>query len=290
TEQDGVELHLVHRCPERAQTFAVELALLAALSLGHRHLAAAIAAAGSVQAVLYEAHPTLDLATASPAAPSDAASGPSQARDGRAGPKPPQTAAGPFAARLGAVAGELATVARPLFRLGVEHILTGYDHLLFLLALVLVGGPLQSLLGVVTAFTVAHSITLAIAALGLWTPPAAIVEPAIAGSIVYVGLENFVVRDIGRRWRLTFLFGLLHGFGFAGALREIELPARQLPLALASFNVGVETGQLAVLAVVLPVVTWLGGRAWFARRGVHAANAAISAAGLWWLVTRIALP
>src|SRR5437867_3522899 len=178
-------------------------------------------------------------------------------------------------------------VGPSLFRLGVEHILTGYDHLLFLLALVLVGGPLRSVLGVVTAFTLAHSVTLAVAALGVWVPRPTLIEPAIALSIAYVGIENCVRPDMRRRWRLTFLFGLVHGFGFAGALREVALSAVQIPLALASFNVGVEAGQLAVLAVVLPLVSWLGGRVWFAGRGVQVASIAISAIGLCWFVVRV---
>jgi hypothetical protein len=142
----------------------------------------------------------------------------------------------------------------------------------------------------VTAFTLAHSVTLALAALGVWAPQPALVEPAIALSIAYVGIENCLARDVSRRWRLTFLFGLIHGFGFAGALREVALSGRELPLALASFNLGVEAGQLAVLAVVIPLVSWLGGRAWFARGGLQATSAAISAAGLWWLVERITSP
>ena len=103
----------------------------------------------------------------------------------------------------------------------------------------------------------------------------------------YVGIENCVRPEMRRRWRLTFLFGLVHGFGFAGALREVALSAVQIPLALASFNVGVEAGQLAVLAVVLPLVSWLGGRAWFAGRGVQVASIAISAIGLCWFVVRV---
>jgi hydrogenase/urease accessory protein HupE len=178
-------------------------------------------------------------------------------------------------------------VVPALFRLGVEHILTGYDHLLFLIAVVLVGGSLRAVLGAVTAFTLAHSVTLAVAALGVWTPRPALVEPAIALSIAYVGIENCLVRDIGHRWRLTFLFGLVHGFGFAGALREIAVSAAELPLALASFNLGVEAGQLAVLAAVLPCTAWLAGRRWFAAGGLRAASVGISAIGLYWFVARV---
>ena len=180
------------------------------------------------------------------------------------------------------------SVAFQLFRMGIQHILTGYDHLLFLLGLILVGGRLRPLLVVVTAFTVAHSLTLGLAALGLWAPSPRLVEPAIALSIAYVGIENWFVRDARRRWLITFPFGLVHGFGFAGALREIALPSGQIPLALASFNVGVEAGQLAVLALVLPAILWLGRRSWFADRGVRTVSTAIALAGLVWFVQRVA--
>ena len=100
--------------------------------------------------------------------------------------------------------------------------------------------------------------------------------------------ENCVAPDLRRRWRLTFLFGLVQGFGFAGALREVAVSAVQLPLALASFNVGVEAGQLAVLALVLPAMAWLGRRGWFAEGGMTVASVVISAVGLWWFVARVA--
>ena len=187
--------------------------------------------------------------------------------------------------RLNAAGGN---IALQLFRMGIQHILTGYDHLLFLLGLILVGGRLRSLMVVITAFTVAHSLTLGLAALGLWAPSPRLVEPAIALSIAYVGIENWFVRDARRRWLITFPFGLIHGFGFAGALREISLPSGQIPLALASFNVGVEAGQLAVLALVLPGILWLGRRSWFAQRGVRMVSTVIAVAGLVWFVQRVA--
>jgi hydrogenase/urease accessory protein HupE len=230
----------------------VRLGLLADLSLGHRHLLSATSASETVRAVLYEAAPQMTLARPSIAA-----------------------------RRIGGV-------VPSLVRLGIGDILTGWDHLLFVLALVLVRGPLRSVLGVVTAFTLAHSVALAVAALGLWAPRPALVEPAIALSIAWVGVENCIAPRLRGRWRLTFLFGLVHGFGFAGALRDVALSAAELPLALASFNVGVEAGQLAVLAVALPCVGWLGGRVWFAARGVRLASLAISTIGLWWFVERVA--
>src|SRR5262249_30813916 len=120
-------------------------------------------------------------------------------------------------------------LAWSMLKLGVEHILTGADHLVFLLGLILVGGRWRSLVGVVSAFTLAHSITLALAALSVFAPSPRIVEPAIALSIAYVGVENLFVKDASKRWRITFPFGLIHGFGFAGALREIALPRAELP-------------------------------------------------------------
>jgi len=125
------------------------------------------------------------------------------------------------------------------FRLGVEHILTGYDHLLFLGALLLRGGRLLSLFKIITAFTVAHSITLALAVFGLVAAPERLVECVIAASIVYVALENVFLRDApSQRWVVSFLFGLVHGFGFASALSPLHLPPRHLALALLGFNLG----------------------------------------------------
>ena len=172
--------------------------------------------------------------------------------------------------------------------LGVEHILIGIDHLLFLLALVLVGVAWKQLLLVVTAFTVAHSITLAVAVLGIWAPSPDVVEPLIALSIAWVGAENFFVEDASRRWRITFPFGLIHGFGFAGALAETGLLAEDAALPLIGFNLGVEAGQILVLLPVLPLVLWLGRAAWFGRRGVRAVSAGVVAVGLYWFVERTA--
>jgi hydrogenase/urease accessory protein HupE len=172
-------------------------------------------------------------------------------------------------------------------RMGVEHILTGYDHLVFLFGLVLVGGRLRSLVAVVTAFTVAHSMTLAIAVLGAWAPPSRVVEPLIALSIAYVGIENFFVKSAENRWRITFPFGLVHGFGFAGALREIALPRTEIPGALVCFNLGVEAGQLAVMAVALPVVLYLRKSSWFSLRGISALSGAVALAGVFWFLERV---
>jgi len=151
-------------------------------------------------------------------------------------------------------------VVRTYTLLGVEHILTGFDHLLFVLALVVLVGGLKRLLQTVTAFTLAHSITLALATLGVVHVPSALVEATIALSIMFVALEILQQRR-GREgltsrapWVVAFSFGLLHGLGFAGALAEIGLPQNAIPLALLFFNVGVEIGQVMFIVVVLAVM------------------------------------
>ncbi len=183
-----------------------------------------------------------------------------------------------------------AGLAWSMLKLGVAHILTGADHLVFLLGLILVGGSLRTLIGVVSAFTLAHSITLGLAALSIFTPSPRLVEPAIALSIAYVGVENLFVPDARNRWRITFPFGLVHGFGFAGALREIALPRPEVPVALVSFNLGVEVGQLAVLAVALPLVLAARRAPWFGDRGVRALSLAIAAGGAALFIARLAAP
>ena len=174
---------------------------------------------------------------------------------------------------------------------GVHHILIGPDHLLFLIGLLLLGGSVRQLLLVVTAFTVAHSITLSLAVLNVVTPPARLVEPIIALSIVYVGLDNLLARG-GRDMRvwIALIFGLIHGFGFAGVLREMGLPSGALGWSLFSFNLGVELGQLAVVLVVAAVLARI--RIWSAVAGQRIAVAgsiAVIAAGAFWFVERVFL-
>lgn len=180
-------------------------------------------------------------------------------------------------------------LARRFLSLGVEHIWTGYDHLLFLTGLLLVADRLRSMLMIVTGFTVAHSITLSVAALGVLSPPSAIVEPAIALTILFVGLENLWQPTPKRRVVLTFCLGLIHGFGFAGALREVGLPRDSLLLALLSFNGGVEVGQASVVALALPLLLLL--RRWppWQRRLVPALSIGVALAGLYWFVQRTLL-
>lgn len=154
-------------------------------------------------------------------------------------------------------------VAWTYFVIGNEHILAGFDHLLFVIALVLLLGRLWSVVKAATAFTIAHSITLAGTTMGLFGLPQAPVEALIALSIVFLAVEIAKHRDDAPQlsaripWLVAFLFGLLHGFGFAGALREIGLPEGDVPLALLTFNLGVEAGQLVVVAACLAVIALL---------------------------------
>ena len=187
----------------------------------------------------------------------------------------------------------LSTLERYLVT-GIEHIFLGYDHIAFLVAVVLWARRLVPVIKVVTAFTVAHSITLSLATLNVVVIPSTIVEPAIAASIVYVALENFFTRNIDKRWRITFAFGLVHGFGFAGALREIGLPTNAVVTALAAFNIGVEVGQVAIVSIVVPTLIVLDrlmavDRAKPVRAAalVYALSAVITLLGSYWFFTRV---
>ncbi|HVV53446.1 MAG TPA: HupE/UreJ family protein [Polyangia bacterium] len=238
----GVVFQVRFTCLAPPGRLTLAMSLLDRLAPGHRHMARVFRAGKAEVKVLDRAHAVWTLSGGGPGS--------------------------------GALA-----LAWSMLKLGVEHILTGADHLVFLFGLILVGGRLRSLIGVVSAFTIAHSITLALAALSIFTPSPRLVEPAIALSIAYVGLENLFVHDASKRWRITFPFGLIHGFGFAGALREIALPRPQVPVALVSFNLGVEIGQLAVLLVALPLVLTLRRAPWFGERGVRALSVAIAIGG-----------
>ena len=178
---------------------------------------------------------------------------------------------------------------------GIHHILIGPDHVLFLVGLLLLGGTIRRLALIVTAFTVAHSITLSLAALNLVTPPARIIEPAIALSIIFVGADNLLVktsvgaRDV-RAW-IALAFGFIHGFGFANVLREMDLPPRALGWSLFAFNLGVEVGQLLVVAVVATSLAALRSRNEAAgRQLVVAGSVAVMAAGAFWFVQRVFFP
>ena len=183
-----------------------------------------------------------------------------------------------------------ATTGWEFIKLGIEHIWTGYDHLLFLFALLLVCRSFRSIVGIISCFTLAHSLTLALATLNLVNLPSRFVEAAIAGSIVFVGAENLWRRgnEPPGRWALTFAFGLMHGFGFATVLRDLGVGsgAQGVGLPLLTFNLGVEVGQIAIATVVLPVVWQLRKRESFVRRGVPLLSAIVAAAGFYWLLQR----
>ena len=161
---------------------------------------------------------------------------------------------------------------------------------MFIVGLLLLGGSMLRLLGIVSAFTVGHSITLSLAALNIVTPPARIVEPAIALSIVYVGADNLLsakgARDV-RAW-IALFFGLVHGFGFASVLREIGLPPRALGVSLFSFNLGVEIGQAILVALVASLLALLRSRSPIrARQVVTVTSIVVTLAGAYWFVERI---
>ena len=186
---------------------------------------------------------------------------------------------------------------------GVWHIWIGYDHILFLLALLLpavllrregqwlpaprLGGAVTEVVKVVTAFTLAHSITLSLAALGVVTLPSRLVESAIAASVVLAALNNLRGTIEGRRWVLAFGFGLIHGFGFASVLADLGLPQNALVLALVGFNVGVELGQLAIVAVFLPVAFWLRPTRFYRVGIMQGGSLLVAALAAWWLVQRL---
>ncbi|WP_186294216.1 HupE/UreJ family protein [Bradyrhizobium guangdongense] len=190
--------------------------------------------------------------------------------------------------------GESVDISRPVetgwldfIKLGIEHILTGYDHLLFLLALLAGARGFLSVVKIVTAFTLAHSVTLTLAALGLVTIPGRIIEPLIAATIIWVALENLLsAAPDRRRWMWSFGFGLVHGLGFAAALGEINLSGAALVRALVGFNAGVEIGQLIFVVVALPALALLSrGRG--ATLTPRVASIAAAVMGTYWLIERV---
>ena len=175
---------------------------------------------------------------------------------------------------------------------GIHHIMIGPDHILFLVGLLLLGGSWKALVKIVTAFTIGHSITLSLAALNILTPPANIIEPAIALSIVFVGADN-LVRGTGRDLRawVALVFGLVHGFGFANVLREFGLPDEALGWSLFSFNVGVEIGQLAIVLVVATLLELIRRRSQpLGYKVAYAGSVVVIAAGAYWFVERVFFP
>jgi hypothetical protein len=185
---------------------------------------------------------------------------------------------------------------------GIGHIWKGYDHILFLLSLLLpavllresrhwmpvarFGDAFWDVFKIVTSFTVAHSITLSLAALGVISLPSRLVESAIAASVVLAAANNLWPLVGGRRWVVAFAFGLIHGFGFASVLAELGLPRDALVLALVGFNLGVEAGQLTIVAVFLPLAYYLRASAFYRRMVLIGGSILIVAVALVWLLER----
>lgn len=182
------------------------------------------------------------------------------------------------------------SVVKEFIPAGIYHIFTGPDHILFIVGLLLMGGTLLRLLSIVTAFTIAHSITLSLAALSVVNPSPRLIEPAIALSIIYVGIDNLMVGKTGRDMRawIAFFFGFVHGFGFAGVLKEFGLPAGALGWSLFSFNFGVEIGQACIVLVVATLLVALRKRYQVvSRRILVVGSVCVIFAGTYWFVQRV---
>jgi HupE / UreJ protein len=190
---------------------------------------------------------------------------------------------------LGARSATAPGIAWSFLKLGNHHILSGYDHLLFLAGLFLAAASVRELVMLLSAFTVAHSISLALVVIGGVHLPASIVEPLIAVSIAWVGVENLVRERHGGRWLVVFAFGLIHGFGFAGALLDLGFGSSvaDVAIALVSFNAGVESGQLVVAAFVLPLIWTIRSRPVWQAKLQPLCSVLIAIAGGCWLVARL---
>lgn len=200
-----------------------------------------------------------------------------------------QTSA-PFAINSAAPGADRLRTAWRYLTLGFTHILpNGLDHMLFVLGIYLLSSRARTVLWQVSAFTVAHSITLGLSMYGLVSVSPRIVEPLIALSIAYVAIENIFLSEL-KSWRiaLVFAFGLLHGLGFAGALKELGLPRSEFLTALLTFNIGVEAGQLAVIATAFLLVGWhYSRRSWYRGRVVIPASAIIACMAIYWTIERL---
>ncbi len=186
---------------------------------------------------------------------------------------------------------------------GIIHIWAGYDHILFLLALLLpavlvrqggawqpaprLGGAFKEVVKVVTAFTLAHSITLSLASLQIISLPSRLVESLIAASVIFAALNNLRGTVEGKRWVMAFVFGLVHGFGFASVLADLGLPQGALVLALVGFNAGVEVGQLTIVAVFLPLAFWLRGTRFYRVGVLIGGSLLVALLASWWLAQRM---
>jgi hypothetical protein len=176
------------------------------------------------------------------------------------------------------------------FKMGVAHIVPlGYDHILFVISLCLLNSKVKTILWQASAFTVAHTITLALSMKGIIKLPAEIVEPLIALSIMFVAIENILLNTL-KPWRvaIVFMFGLVHGMGFASALNEIGLPRNQFYTSIFSFNAGVEIGQIIVISLVfLLIIIPFGEKPWFKKGIVYPLSAIIALIAGYWMIQRL---
>jgi len=285
---DNVSFQLRVNPGEGGEPVTLRSLRLADLGTVHRQFALVLDEAGRLVArkLLSGRDPVLEVPRVVVAVPSPDASG------APAAPKAAPAAAAASAPATVAEESALPTLMEFLW-LGVQHIWTGYDHLLFLFALLVVCRTFRSIVAIVTCFTLAHSLTLAAATLDWVRLPASLVEPIIAATIVYVGAENLWRRgeEPAGRWLLTFGFGLIHGFGFASILRDLGVGADPGGILgpLFAFNLGVELGQVAIAAVLMPLVWRLRQRPAFVTRGVPALSGLIALMGLYWLLERTVL-
>jgi hypothetical protein len=259
TDTDGFSMSARYDCPTRTSVFTVIVRFLDELP-DHRHRVRAIGAT-TADVILTKGDATFTVTV-----PDDGASTSFSA-------SPPA-----FKSPRGAFA---------FVAMGIEHIFEGYDHLLFLFGLALATARVRDLFSIVTAFTVGHSLTLALAAFGLM-PSAFFVEPMIALSIAYVGVENLFMPDAATRWRITLPFGLVHGFGFAGVLRSVALERAEIPAALVAFNVGIEVGQAVIMVFLMTLLVIARHKAWLAERGVRTLSFLVAATGVVWFALRLA--
>ncbi len=260
---ETISLLIAFACAPHARQLAIHYRLFFDIDSGHRFLGNLILDNGGEEAFLFDASLTrLDVTL-----PSNTAVAGDPASD--------ITSSQAWSVRAGRI-----------FLLGIEHILIGFDHILFLLALILLDPRIGSLVRSITAFTVTHSITLGLAWLGIFTPPELWVEVVIAASIVFVALENLLSRPLTSRWKVAGLFGLVHGLGFYSVLNALELGQSDALTTLLAFNLGIEVGQLAIIAAVaLPLLLLRKDPRY--RFGVQAASVGIAAIGLWLLVERV---
>jgi hydrogenase/urease accessory protein HupE len=257
-----LELQVRHRVAEAGSPLALRATFHQLTDDTHRVIARVERAGGSTSATLREAAPLVfDVATTERA----------------------------LTSARGTSSHEAAAPARSawaMFLVGIGHIFMGYDHLVFLACLLVPGGTWRSRVAMVSAFTAAHSATLVLAALGIVTMPPQFVEPAIAVSIAYVAAENLLGGPRSARWPTAFGFGLIHGFGFAGLLEQLDLPAGQWATSVLAFNLGVEAGQLVIVAVALPVIIVLARSPWH-RRVVQCTSVIVFGFAVAWFIERL---